>query len=303
MRLTKDFIFKHIRDTKFPIWGLYLVQSYKRVPLAFYNGDDFAENDTPEAKAEKSCERLASTLQDFPAEAVLSIDIKTCKNANGSGILGPFEFVNVDKDSAPEIPQTPSAFAGFGNFAQPPQGWVSEQVLNAKLDELRNENKRQINELIFKQREKDFEDRMQRERKELDELRRELRDEKRKYENGTGKVASTLAGAAKIVLGDMFPGLANFDNAETVAQLSGTQPQLQPAPAPEPPQHDAKYQAIEQLAEMLYKDSAVTTEQVASLIEGIKIQLKTKSNGVDVNFNKPTPESEPVNEKEVSDAI
>lgn len=299
MRLTKDFIFKHIRDTKFPVWGLYLVQSYKRVPLAFYNGDDFAENDTPEAKAEKSCERLNSTLQDFPAEAVLSIDIKTSKNANGSGILGPFEFINVDKDTAPEIQQQPSTFAGFGNFAQPPQGWVSEQVLNAKLDELRTENERRINELIFRQREKDFEERMSRERKELDELRRELRDEKKKYENGTGKVASTLAGAAKIVIGDLFPGLANFDNAETVAQLSGAQPQPQPQLQPSPEPHDEKYKAIEQLAEMLYNDSNVTTEQVSSLIEGIKLQVK--GNGVKMQVHKATLENDYVVEKEGSD--
>lgn len=299
MRLTKDFIFKHIRDTKFPVWGLYLVQSYKRVPLAFYNGDDFADNDTPEAKAEKSCDRLSSTLQDFPAEAVLSIDLKTSKNANGSGILGPFEFINVDKDTAAEVPQTPSPFAGFGNFAQPPQGWISEQVLNAKLDELRTENERRINELIFKQREKDFEDRMARERKELDELRRELKDEKKKYENGTGKVASTLAGAAKIVIGDLFPGLANFDNAETVAQLSGTQPQSQSQLQPLPESHDEKYKAIEQLAEMLYKDSNITTEQVSRLIEGVKVQIK--GNGVKMQAHKATPENDNAIEKEVSD--
>ena len=283
MRLTKDFIFKHIRETKFPIWGLFLVQSYKRVPLAFYNGDDFVENDTAEAKAEKSCERLTTTLQDFPPEAVLSIDLKSSVKANGSGILGPFEFVNLDKNDTPDNTPIQQSFAGFGNFGQPPQGWVSEQVLNAKLDELRTENERRINELIFKQREKDFEDRVARERKELEDLRRELRDEKKKYEDNTGKVASTLAGAAKIVLGDMFPGLVNFNNAETVAQLSGTQPQareLQQAPEP---QHDEKYKAIEQLAEMLYNDSTVTSEQVASLTEGIKRQVLKQNQTHDNN--------------------
>jgi hypothetical protein len=277
MRLNKDFIFKHIKDTKYPLWALYLVQNYRRVPLAFYNGDDFTDDEKTEGKTEKSCIRLASTLQDFPADAVLSIDLKNAKTANGSGILGPFEFVNMSKDDADnQQPQQAPQFAGFG-FAQPPAGWVSEQVLNAKLDEMRAENERKINELIFKQRERDFEERMARERKELDELRRELRDEKKKYDSNTGKVAQTLAGAAKIVIGDLFPGLG-IDKTEAAAQLAGAnQPELpettQPAQPSPSATTDPKYKAIERLAEMLYKSENVTEAQVANLTKGIEAEL------------------------------
>lgn len=277
MRLNKDFIFKHIKDTKYPLWALYLVQNYRRVPLAFYNGDDFTDDEKTEGKTEKSCIRLASTLQDFPADAVLSIDLKNAKTANGSGILGPFEFVNMSKEDADnQQPQQAQQFAGFG-FAQPPAGWVSEQVLNAKLDEMRAENERKINELIFKQRERDFEERMARERKELDELRRELKDEKKKYDSGTGKVAQSLAGAAKIVLGEMFPGLG-IDKSEAAAQLAGAQqgelPEAQPTAQPQATAtHDPKYKAIEHLAEMLYKSDKVTEAQVEKLTKGIEAEL------------------------------
>lgn len=280
MRLNKDFIFKHIKDTKYPLWALYIVQNYRRIPLAFYNGDDFTDDDKIEGKTEKSCIRLASTLSDFPADAVLSIDLKNAKTANGSGILGPFEFVNMSKDDEQAQPSTPAAqFAGFG-FTQPPAGWVSEQVLNAKLDELRAENERKINELIFKQREKDFEERMARERKELEELRKELKDEKKKYDSGTGKVAQTLAGAAKIVIGEMFPGLG-IDKAEAAEQLAGAQqgelPEHTEAPAQHPaPQINGKYAAIEHLAEMLYKNPDITEEQIKSLCEGVKSQMQKK---------------------------
>lgn len=279
MRLNKDFIFKHIKDTKYPLWALYLVQNYRRIPLAFYNGDDFAEDEKTEGKCEKSCIRLASTLQDFPADAVLSIDLKNSKTANGSGVLGPFEFVNMSKDDADNQQQPAAQFSGFG-FAQPPAGWVSEQVLNAKLDELRAENERKINELIFKQREKDFEERMARERKELEELRKELKDEKKKYDSGTGKVAQSLAGAAKIVLGQMFPGLG-FDNSETAAELAGAQqgalPEAQaPTSAPPSAQSDSKYKAIEHLAELLYNNPDVTEEQIKSLSAGINNELHNK---------------------------
>lgn len=280
MRLTKDFIFKHIKDTKYPLWALFIVQNYRRIPLAFYNGDDFTDDDKIEGKCEKSCIRLASTLQDFPADAVLSIDLKNAKTANGSGILGPFEFSNMCKEDADNQNQQPAAqFAGFG-FPQAPAGWVSEQVLNAKLDEMRAENERKINELIFKQREKDFEERMARERRELDELRRELRDEKKKYDSGTGKVAQSLAGAAKIVLGEMFPGLG-IDKTEAAAQLAGANQGELPEHADEPTAPEAqkatprsgKYAAIESLAEMLYKAPDVTEEQIKSLSEGIKAEL------------------------------
>lgn len=277
MRLNKDFIFKHIRETKYPLWALYLVQNYRRVPLAFYNGDDFADDEKAEGKCEKSCIRLANTLQDFPPEAVLSIDLKNAKSANGSGILGPFEFVNMSKEDTETASTPQQQFAGFG-FANPPAGWVSEQVLQAKLDELRAENKREINELIFKQRVKDFEERVARERKELDELRRELRDEKKKYDSGTGKVAQSLAGAAKIVLGQMFPGLG-IDATEGAAELAGAQQQLpdcnqMAAPATPATQRDGKYLAIEKLANMLYASPDVTEEQIASLSAGIKTELE-----------------------------
>ena len=53
MKLYKDYIFKHIEETKFPLWGLYLVQGYKRVPIMFYAGDNFTESDMPEEKAKK----------------------------------------------------------------------------------------------------------------------------------------------------------------------------------------------------------------------------------------------------------
>lgn len=277
MRLNKDFIFKRIRETKYPLWALYLLQNYRRIPVAFYNGDDFADEEKPEGKAEKSIVRLASMLEDFPADAVLSIDLKNAKTANGSGILGPFEFVNVSKEEQEAgAPSSSAPFGGFG-FAQPPSGWVSEHVLNAKLDELRNENEKRINELLFKQREKDFEDRVQRERRELEEMRRELKDEKKKYENYTGAAASTLAGAAKMVIGELFPQLGiNKDAA--AAQLAGaSNTSLPEHEENNEEQRDGKYNAIEHLAEILYKSDKITEEQVQSLSAQIEREISKKT--------------------------
>lgn len=271
MKLTKDYIFRHIKETKFPLWSLYVVQNYKRVPLMHYNGDDFSDGDDITVKIEKSLQRLSSVLSDFPAEAVLSIDLKNSKTANGSGILGPVEFYNVDK----EINQ-PQNFNGFSGFVNPPQGWVSESVLNGKLEELRVENTKQINDLLFKQREKDFEEKVRRERQELAELRKELNDEKKKYESNTGAAAETLVFAVKKILAELFPGFmpgtAKPQQLGEVAVSSQLTEQ----------QTDAKYKAVEKLANFLYDNDKITEAQIDNLTKSISANLAAKQGEEDV---------------------
>lgn len=258
MTLNKDFIFKHIRETKYPLWALYILQNYRRVPIMFYAGDDFKDDETIDGKIEKSINRLANALNDFPADAVLSIELKNAKTANGSGIIGPFEFRNVTKEQAENT--EPAQPSGFG-FINPPAGWVSEQYLNGKLEELKAENKRELGELMLQQRTKEFEERMEREKKELAELRKELNDEKKKYDSNTGAAAETLAGAAKIIIGQLFPGLGIAQ--PQAAQLAGAQPNELPEAAQ--PTNDPKYKAVEDFAQFLYNHPGITPERLAEL--------------------------------------
>lgn len=258
MKLTKDYIAEHIKRTRFYFWTLYALQNYKRVHIMSYNADDITESDSDEEKAQKAINRLFAVLQDFPKDAVLSIELKSSKNANGNGIIGGIEFINKTKEETEEQTQI---FNGFGGFVNPPAGWVSESVLNGKLDELRAENTRQINELIFKQREKDFNDKMHRERAELEELRRELKDEKKKYESNTGAAAETLVFAIKKILGELFPGLKMLKTSPET-----TPPQLAGVKEPEPEPSNPKYKAVEKLAGILYDNPKVTAEQVENLI-------------------------------------
>lgn len=272
MKLFKDYIFKHIEETKFPLWGLWLVQGYKRVPVMFYSGDNFTDSDTPEDKAKKAIQRLTVALEDLPADAVLSIELKNSRTANGSGIIGPFEFVNHSRDDE----QTATSAPGFGQFPglvglpAPPAGYVSEETLNGRLEALRVANERQINDLIFKQREADFKERMARERAELKEMRKELNDERKKYESNTGAAAETLVFAAKKILGELFPGLkAATAQAATPAQLGAAEP------APEQPTHDPKYNAIERLANALYENPNINENDIQSILD------KLTNNNVD----------------------
>lgn len=273
MRLTKDYIINHIKETRYPCWSLFVTQNYKRSPIMHYNGDDFANDDTAEAKAEKSIARLDAALQSLPADSILCIELRSSKGANGSqGTLGPFEFFNRNKDEDPGMtPQQPASnFAGFG-FVQPPPGWVSEEMLNGKIEQLAAHNENKINEILLRQREKEFAERMKRERQELADMRKELTEERKKYESNTGAAAETLVFAVKKILAELFPDSA------LVGALAGTSQPAQieesgvmNAAAVENPQ---KYKAVESLATMLYEDDKVTEADVAQITEAIKARL------------------------------
>lgn len=271
--LTRDYIENHIRQTKYPCWALFIVQNYKRTPLYFYNGEDFEEGDTADGKAEKAVARLASILRDYPADAHLSIDLKSSKGANGTqGTIGPLEFANRDKDDAPAMPTAPQGFGGFG-FIQPPAGWVSEETLNGKLEAIKAENEQRVNEILFKHKEDAFKEQCRRERRELEEMRKELQDERKKYESNTGAAAETLVYAVKKILGELFPQLPFGQAAATSAaqpQLAGTAQQEEHRP------QDAKYSAVEVLANALYNDPNLTEKDINDIALAISQRGKAK---------------------------
>lgn len=271
--LTRDYIENHIRQTKYPCWGLFVIQNYKRIPLYFYNGEDFEDGDTADSKAEKAVARLASILRDYPADAHLSIDLRSSKGANGSqGTIGPLEFTNRDKGDELATPTAPQGFGGFG-FIQPPTGWVSEETLNGKLEAIKAENEQRVNEILFKHKEDAFKEQCRRERRELEEMRKELQDERKKYESNTGAAAETLVYAVKKILGELFPQLP-FGQA---AATSAAQPQL--AGAVQQEEHrpqDAKYSAVEVLANALYNDPNLTEKDINDIALAISQRGKAK---------------------------
>lgn len=272
--LTRDYIENHIRQTKYPCWALFVVQNYKRIPLYFYNGEDFEDNDNADSKAEKAVNRLQLILHDYPADTRLSIDLKSSKGANGTqGTIGPLEFTNRDKGDELATPPAPQqGFGGFG-FIQPPAGWVSEETLNGKLEAMKAENERLVNNILFKHKEDAFKEQCRRERRELEEMRKELQDERKKYESNTGAAAETLVFAVKKILGELFPQLPFAQAAAT----SAAQPQL--AGAAQQEEHrpqDAKYSAVEVLANALYNDPNLTEKDINDIALAISQRGKAK---------------------------
>lgn len=267
MKLTRDYILKHIKETQFPLWALYVVQNYKRIPIMFFSGDNFTDSDTPESKAQKAIERLQNALQELPGDAVLCIELKSSRTANQGGILGPFEFVNHDKGDEPAATFNGMVgqFPGLVGLPQAPAGYVSEETLNSKLEAVRVENQRQINDLIYQQRTKDFDEKIQRERAELKELRKELNDEKKKYESNTGAAAETIVFAIKKIIAEFFPALKTSGQAATAPQLG------EASTAAEEPA-DPKYKAVEELATQLYENPNIKESDIRRMLAGMNQQ-------------------------------
>lgn len=270
MQLTRDYIINHIKTTKFPLWTLSVIQNYKKIPLMNYIGDDFSENESTEGKIEKSISRLLAVLSDFPSDALLAIELKSSRSANQGGVVGPIEFVNKNREevneSAKEEPQNP-----FAGFAAPPAGFVSEAYLNARLEAIRAENQQFVNNLIFKQKEKDFEERKKRELKEIEEMRKELKDERKKYDSNIGAASEALVFAGKKILGELFPAFNAISSNQ--AALEGA-PEQTATPEPQTtPEQSAKYQAVSRLATMLYESPNVTEAQINGLTKSIESNL------------------------------
>ena len=92
---SKNFVFERIKDSKYPFWSLYLNQGFQnRSNVQQFFGGNFEENDSDETKIEKSIKALQNTLSTFDDSAVFIIELKNAKTANGSGIIGPFQFQN-----------------------------------------------------------------------------------------------------------------------------------------------------------------------------------------------------------------
>ena len=244
MKLTKDAIFQHLRQTGYPLWTLCVLQNYRRLHIMSYNGDDFSDDEKPAAKIEKSLSRLQTILETFPPEMLFTIELKNSKTANGNGVIGPLEFVN--NNGTMEEPAAIGAMpAQLGTV---PPGFVSEQYLNGKIEELKAENQKAINDLVFKYREEQFLDHMKRKEQELADLEKEMKDEKKKYESQVGKWADTLGTALQGIITKFVPALQQQPAALGSAEQS--------QPATEQQATDPKYKAVEQFANELYNHAS-----------------------------------------------
>lgn len=246
---TKDFIYERIKDSKFPFWSLGLVQGFKNTANVMqYYGSDFTDEDTDETKIEKSIATLANTISTFPAESVFVIELKNSKQANGSGIVGPFQFSNSDKAAQAESAQ-PSTLGIV------PPGYVPETALkgleeslnrnfNAKIEAMQAEFDRKQREAEFARRER-----------ELDEREKELKEMKKEYDSSVAKATDVLFGVGKKIVASFF-----MPQGAAASQQLGAMQGGQGAPSAEP---DEKGDAVDDIAAFLYQN--FTTDQIKDL--------------------------------------
>lgn len=265
---SKNFIFERIKDSKYPFWSLYLNQGFQnRSNVQQFFGGNFEEDDSDETKIEKSIKALQNTLSTFDDSAVFIIELKNAKTANGSGIIGPFQFQNaetVKKDSEQAAP-------GLGAI---PAGYVPESMLkgiedkinaefNAKLERYKAESERREREAEFKRREE-----------QLAEREKELKDQEKSYNSSVAKTADIFITIGQKLAAHFFPADDGVAAQMVIPQQQLGQPQT-------PQLNDEKMQAVDELSEYMYKN--FDTDKIKAfkeiLIQEQKNELERQNNG------------------------
>ena len=265
----REFIFERIKDSGFPFWSLGLSQGFKNtVNVMQYYGADFEDEDTDDTKIEKSLTRLANTIASFPPESVFVIEIKNSKQANGSGVVGPFLFNNfdnnVENDNSNQNPQ----------LGQIPAGYIPESMLKGLEDKIKSEFETKLEnyklETERKQRESDF----RRREDALVEREKEVKDLEKSYNSSVAKTADVFIEIGKKIALYFFP-----PTAETVSSQPPQPPQPQLSGAVvTPPPVDEKTKAVDDLAEFVYKN--MDKDSIIKLKENL-INLKNANTFVE----------------------
>lgn len=261
--LSFEQIANHINRTGYPCWMLSVVRNFQKNAIMNYWGEDFAENDTQEQRCEKSIKHLQSLIADFPQDTVFTIELKS--NPKSATVYGPFSF-SLNEPAQPQPQPQQPAFNGFG---APPPGFVSEAYLNGKLAEERAESKKQLQEALFEMRERELKERYDRKAQELADKERELKDEEKKYNSGTGQAADALYLAIKKIIMGFMPTGASA--AQPQPETLGA-PTAQPQPAEEITNPE-KAAAVNKLANLLYENPKLDVKNIELLTQTINDKL------------------------------
>lgn len=228
-----------------------------------YYGNDFEENDTDETKTEKSINKLDAVLQSFPPNCFFQIEIKASKQANGSGIVGPFQFTNSKEDPAPDTQL---------NGVVIPRGYIHESMLKGIEERIKNDFENRL-EIYKIETEKDRQkEEFNRKMQELDEREKRLKELEKGYNSGVAKTADVLVEAGKKIL--------TYFMQAVPTQAAQTQPAAL-GQAPEP--QDEKTQALDNLAEFLYNNYDVNT--INNLYKSLKNATTTEKQNQHVTSN------------------
>ena len=264
---TKDFVYERIKDSGFPCWTLGLYNGFKNVVnAAQYWGVDFTDEDSEDTKIEKSIARLAATLSTFPDDSVFVIEIKSGRNANGSTVLGPFQFSNSTPKSDPD--PAPAIVQNLGSTIPP--GYVPESYLQGVEERLKDTYSRELDAFKREMQEQQREDDYRRRCEALDEREKNLKDLEKSYNSTVAKAVDIVIEVGKRLGGYFLTGAMPTSNAVTSEPLG------------EPPS-DERSMAVNDLADFMYENLSV--DAIKELKSNL---LKVKENHGLVTQKAPT---------------
>lgn len=243
---TKDFIIKRIQDSGFPCWNLSITTGFRNnVNVQSYFGADWNDDDNEATKIEKSITRLENTLSTFPADTVFVIDIRAARNANGTSIIGPFQFTTAEQP-APEQPQQQTQQLGLI-----PSGYVPESMLKGLEEQLTNNFQRQFDALKAEhqqqQREIEFNNRLER----LEEREKEVKELEKSYKSDVAKGADVVVEIVKKIGAYFLMPKGAAQDAQIISQQQlGAMQQQQP-------QQDPKETKVDEICTLLYNNYSI----------------------------------------------
>lgn len=253
MILTKEIIYDRIKDSGYPFWSLFLQQGFKNQShIMTYTGNDFEENDSDETKIQKSIKRLDNIVASIP-NATYIIEIKNSKNANGNGIIGPFQFTNEIKEETQPAQTTLSGVQ------------ISDSYLKGIEERLTNEFNLKLETFKAEEKQKQYMKELEKREEDLKAKEKELAELKKGYESSVAKTADILVLAGQKIAMNLFPGLVGEQNPEI--QLSGNQQ--------EEVEKDEKADAVNAVAEYMYNH--FETDRIKNILNDII----SKENGMD----------------------
>lgn len=244
---TKDFIIKRIQDSGFPCWNLSITTGFRNnVNVQSYFGADWTDDDNEATKIEKSITRLENTLSTFPADTVFVIDIRAARNANGTSIIGPFQFTTAEQPAAEQTQQQQQT----QQLGLIPSGYVPESMLKGLEEQLTNNFQRQFDALKAEhqqqQREIEFNNRLER----LEEREKEVKELEKSYKSDVAKGADVVVEIVKKIG-------AYFLMPKGEAQQIISQQQLGAMQQSQQPQQDPKETKVDEICTMLYNNYSI----------------------------------------------
>lgn len=244
---TKDFIIKRIQDSGFPCWNLSITTGFRNnVNVQSYFGADWNDDDNEATKIEKSITRLENTLSTFPADTVFVIDIRAARNANGTSIIGPFQFTTAEQP-APEQPQQQTPQLGLI-----PSGYVPESMLKGLEEQLTNNFQRQFDALKAEhqqqQREIEFNNRLER----LEEREKEVKELEKSYKSDVAKGADVVVEIVKKIGAYFLMPKGAAPDAQIISQQ-----QLGAMQQQQPQQQDPKETKVDEICTLLYNNYSI----------------------------------------------